>query len=69
MVDGALYSVLITNTTQSVTQTLAATQNPDGGFGGGHGQDSHAATSYAAVLSLALVGGADALNVVDRKAL
>ena len=44
-------------------------QNMDGGFGGGHGQMSHCAASYAAVLSLILVGGKDALDLVDRKAM
>ncbi|KAL1297412.1 hypothetical protein AAFC00_004945 [Neodothiora populina] len=44
--------------------TFAPLQNPDGGFGGGHGQMSHCAASYAAVLSLAIVGG---LEMVDRR--
>lgn len=42
-------------------------QNPTGGFGGGHGQVSHLASSYAAILSLAMVGGSDAFALVDRK--
>lgn len=44
-------------------------QNPSGGFGGGHGQDSHVAGSYAAVLSLALVGSQDAYSFIDRKSM
>ena len=44
-------------------------QNASGGFGGGHGQLSHCAPSYAAILSLATVGGPDALDMVDRRAL
>ncbi|CAO1604703.1 CAAX farnesyltransferase (FTase) subunit beta, variant 2 [Xanthoria calcicola] len=44
-------------------------QNVEGGFGGGHGQISHCASSYAVVLSLAMVGGADGLGMIDRKAL
>jgi protein farnesyltransferase subunit beta len=44
-------------------------QNPTGGFGGGHGQFSHIATSYATVLSLVMVGGEEALELVDRKAM
>lgn len=44
-------------------------QNRDGGFGGGHGQMSHCAVSYAAILSLAIVGGEAALDLVDRRAL
>lgn len=45
-------------------QTFAPMQNPDGGFGGGHGQLSHCAASYAATLSLAMVDG---LDMIDRK--
>lgn len=44
-------------------------QNASGGFGGGHGQISHCAPSYAAVLSLALMGGPDCLDLINRKAL
>jgi protein farnesyltransferase subunit beta len=42
--------------------TLAPMQNYTGGFGGGHGQLSHCATSYAAVLSLILVDGEEMIN-------
>jgi len=45
-------------------QTFTPLQNTTGGFGGGHGQTSHAAASYAATLSLALVGG---LDLIDRR--
>ena len=48
-------------------QTLAAAQHPDGGYGGGDGQMPHLATSYAAILSSAMVGGADALESIDRR--
>lgn len=44
-------------------------QNPKGGFGGGHGQMPHSASSYAALLSIALVGGEEAFKLVDRVAL
>jgi protein farnesyltransferase subunit beta len=44
-------------------------QNPDGGFAGGFGHTSHLATSYAAVLSLAIVGGEDAYECIDRRAM
>ncbi|KAL8689863.1 MAG: hypothetical protein Q9218_004562 [Villophora microphyllina] len=54
---------------QRVTQTLSAAQNAGGGFGGGHGQISHCAPSYAAVLSLAMVGGSESFELIDRKAL
>ncbi|KAI9752990.1 MAG: hypothetical protein M4579_005375 [Chaenotheca gracillima] len=54
---------------ERVIYTLAPMQNPDGGFGGGHGQMSHCASTYAAVLSLALVGGEDAYDMIDREAM
>lgn len=44
-------------------------QNTTGGFGGGQGQMSHVASSYAMILSLALVGGTEAYGLVDRVAL
>ena len=44
-------------------------QNPDGGYGSGHGQISHIAPSYAAILSLAMVGGPEALGSIDRRSL
>ena len=53
----------------SVVQTVAPAQNADGGFGGGHGQVSHCAPSYAAILSLAMVGGSEALDLIDRRSL
>ncbi|KAK3707915.1 CAAX farnesyltransferase (FTase) subunit beta [Vermiconidia calcicola] len=46
--------------------TASPLQNPGGGFGGGHGQLSHCAGTYATVLALAAVGG---LRMVDRKAM
>ncbi|KAH7312357.1 terpenoid cylases/protein prenyltransferase alpha-alpha toroid [Stachybotrys elegans] len=47
--------------------TVRPMQNPEGGFAGGFGQMSHLATTYATVLSLALVGGEEAYDVVDRR--
>ena len=44
-------------------------QNASGGFGGGNGQMSHLASSYAAILALLIVGGDEALELVDRRAL
>lgn len=44
-------------------------QNDTGGFGGGHGQMSHLASSFPSVLSLALVAGQDAYKLVDRRAM
>ncbi|KAI9660824.1 MAG: CAAX farnesyltransferase (FTase) subunit beta [Trizodia sp. TS-e1964] len=49
--------------------TLSPMQNPDGGFGGGHGQMSHCATSYASILSLIMVGGVEALELINRRTL
>lgn len=40
----------------SVKETARSMQNGSGGFGGGGGQLSHLATSYAVVLALAIVG-------------
>jgi hypothetical protein len=45
-----------------------AGQNPGGGFGGGHGQYSHLATTYASILSMAMLGER-ALDVVDRRSM
>lgn len=49
-----------------MVKTLYPAQNKTGGFGGGHGQYSHLAGTYAALLSLAIVGGEDAYSLVDR---
>lgn len=49
--------------------TFHASQNRSGGFGGGHGQDSHLATTYGTLLSIALVGGDEAYETIDRKAM
>ena len=53
----------------SVAQTFTPMQNSTGGFGGGHGQISHCAPSYAVVLSLAMVGGYDDSDIINRRAL
>lgn len=50
-------------------ETVRPMQNEDGGFAGGFGQTSHLATTYATVLSLALVGGEDAYEVIDRRSM
>ncbi|KAI0973241.1 terpenoid cyclases/protein prenyltransferase alpha-alpha toroid [Xylaria arbuscula] len=49
--------------------TARSIQNETGGFGGGFGQQSHLATTYAMVLSLAIVGGEAAYQVIDRRAM
>ena len=45
---------------------LLRCQNSSGGFGGGPQQLSHVATTYAAVSSLVIIGGEQALGGVDR---
>lgn len=54
---------------ERIISTVKPLQNSTGGFGGGHGQMSHLATTYATVLSLAIVGGEDAIGLIDRKAM
>jgi protein farnesyltransferase subunit beta len=39
------------------------------GFGGGNGQMSHLAPTYGIVLALAIVGGEEALDLIDRRAM
>ncbi|EXJ60109.1 protein farnesyltransferase subunit beta [Cladophialophora yegresii CBS 114405] len=50
-----------------VVKTFYSMQHPDGGIGGGFGQYAHLAGTYAALLSLALVGGEEAYGLVDRQ--
>ncbi|KAF4125543.1 protein farnesyltransferase subunit beta [Geosmithia morbida] len=54
---------------QRLMDTVRPMQNEAGGFAGGFGQTSHLATTYATVLSLALVGGDAAYELVDRRAM
>ncbi|KAG7151497.1 Protein farnesyltransferase subunit beta like protein [Verticillium longisporum] len=54
---------------QQLIDTARAMQNPNGGFGGGHGQMSHLATTFALILSIAIVGGEELYEVIDRKAM
>jgi len=54
---------------ERLISTVRPMQNSTGGFGGGHGQMSHLAPTYAIILSLAIVGGEDALEIIDRKAM
>lgn len=46
--------------------TITKLQNPTGGFGGGPGQISHAAATYAAVNALATIGTKEAYDLIDR---
>jgi len=52
-----------------LVSTVRPIQNATGGFGGGNGQMSHLAPTYGIVLALAIVGGEEALNVIDRRAM
>lgn len=52
-----------------LVETVRPMQNETGGFAGGFGQTSHLATTYATVLSLALVGGDAAYELVDRRSM
>lgn len=54
---------------ERLVNTARPFQNKTGGFGGGHGQMSHLATTYATVLALAMVGGEDAVALINRKAM
>ncbi|KAH8811997.1 terpenoid cyclases/protein prenyltransferase alpha-alpha toroid [Xylogone sp. PMI_703] len=54
---------------ERMVNTARPIQNESGGFGGGHGQTSHLATTYAIVLALTIVGGEEALDIIDRKAM
>lgn len=54
---------------EKVIASVRPSQNITGGFGGGNGQMSHLAPTYAVVLSLAMVGGKEALDIIDRKAM
>ncbi|SGY60511.1 BQ5605_C007g04443 [Microbotryum silenes-dioicae] len=51
---------------QRIVDTLKACQNQDGGFGGGPGQISHLAPSYAAVCALAYCGQIG-WDIIDRE--
>ncbi|KAJ8064484.1 hypothetical protein OCU04_006818 [Sclerotinia nivalis] len=54
---------------EKIISTCRPIQNVTGGFGGGNGQMSHLATTYANVLSISMVGGQEALDIIDRKAM
>lgn len=54
---------------ERLVETARTMQNVSGGFGGGHGQMSHLATTYAVVLALTVAGGEEAYEVIDRRAM
>ncbi|CAG8735421.1 26149_t:CDS:10 [Dentiscutata erythropus] len=47
--------------------TISKLQNVTGGFGGGPGQISHAAVTYAAVNTIAILGTKEAYDLIDRE--
>lgn len=59
----------VTAYSKRLVETVRPIQNESGGFGGGFGQKSHLATTYATVLALMLVGGEGAYDVIDRRAM
>lgn len=54
---------------REAAEKLLSFQNSSGGFGGGLGQLSHAASTYAAVLALTLVGDETRWAQIDRAAM
>ena len=52
--------------TPRVVQFLSQCQHQDGGFAGGPGQLAHLAPTYAAILTLAILGTQEAYNCIDR---
>ncbi|KAF2116349.1 terpenoid cyclases/protein prenyltransferase alpha-alpha toroid [Lophiotrema nucula] len=50
-----------------VVSTFSSAQHPEGGFGGGHGQLPHLAATYAAILSLVIVGTEEAYASINRQ--
>lgn len=56
-------------TKAAIVGFLKRCQNPTGGFGGGPGQYSHLATTYAAVNSLIIIGTRAAYEAIDRDGL
>ena len=53
----------------SIVEWLGRCRSPEGGFGGGPGQAPHAATTYAAVLALCVIGTPEAYAAIDRDVL
>lgn len=54
---------------ERLIETARSMQNASGGFGGGHGQSSHLATTYAVIMALTIVGGEACYEAIDRRAL
>merc|ERR1711953_269883 len=61
-----------TSLKSKIVNFLALCQNEDGGFGGGPGQISHLATSYAAMNAIAIMGAdgfSDAYSIINKEAM
>lgn len=57
------------STASHICQFLARCQCPNGGFGGGPGQEPHLAPTYAAVNALCIMGTEEAYGVINREKL
>ncbi|KAG7166951.1 protein farnesyltransferase subunit beta-like [Homarus americanus] len=65
-----LLDVRLTNDEAAgIIDFLKHCQNPEGGFGGGPGQYSHLAPTYAAVNALAIIGTKEAYDAINREKL
>lgn len=56
-------------TVRHIADFLKRCQHPDGGFGGGPGQEPHLASTYAAVNALCILGDEYAYSVLNRQGL
>ena len=54
-------------TSTRVVHTFSLAQSPSGGYGGNYGHLPHLAATYAAVLSIVMVGGKEAYDSINRK--
>ena len=54
---------------EQMVSTCRQIQNLTGGFGGGNGQMSHLAPTYAIVLALSIMGDKECLDLIDRRAM
>lgn len=50
-----------------IAHTFSLAQHPTGGYGGGFGQLPHLACTYAALLSMAMAGGTETYESINRK--
>ena len=54
---------------EQMLSTCRPIQNLTGGFGGGNGQMSHLAPTYATILALSMMGDKECLDIIDRRAM